>query len=524
MSSLSQLRQDLLRIAVKWGEGISRTGSPYGWLIDSREFLLQGDFLERVCEELGPRLEKFRYDSVAGYTLAAHPLALGLSAWAARQGRRLDINLIRREPKGDGLQRQIEGPPIRPGQRVLLIDDLINSGSTQVSAVRLVRQAGGVVAGVAVLLDYERGGAAWLRSQQIPVERLFTLAQIGIQKPPGLPELRPLWQQTGLNRGDYSAPKSSACFHGDKIFIGSDQGFLLCTRRSGEELWRYPVRDRQRGIHSTPCEWQGQVYFGAYDGYLYCVKAQTGELIWELRPAQWIGCSPLVDQGQLFVGVEFGQMGGSLIAVDARQGRQLWEAPAGDYVHSRPCLAGSRVCFGANDGVVRAVERTSGEPVWKFYTQGPIKSDLVSSGRRVLVASGDGFLYCLDGEDGSLLWKRRLSRQLYCRPLILEDRVLAGGDGTCLIACRLEDGQVDWAAPLGSSLVGGACHGAGGHIWATGVGGTIACFNQEGEPLGYWETEQPIRNRPEGDTELTCVADMAGNLYAFAWDNQSQRS
>ena len=59
MSSLNQLRLDLLRIAVKWGEGISRTGSPYGWLIDSREFLLQGDFLERVCEELGPRLDTY---------------------------------------------------------------------------------------------------------------------------------------------------------------------------------------------------------------------------------------------------------------------------------------------------------------------------------------------------------------------------------------------------------------------------------------------------------------------------------
>jgi len=139
MDSYSSLRRDLLRLAVKWGEGVSRNGEPYGWLIDSREFLLRSDHLERVCVELGPRLLKYSPDSLAGYTLAAHPLALGLRAWFAQQGRLLNVNLIRREPKADGLQRQIEGPPIQPGQRVLLVDDLINSGSTQVKAVQLVR-------------------------------------------------------------------------------------------------------------------------------------------------------------------------------------------------------------------------------------------------------------------------------------------------------------------------------------------------------------------------------------------------
>jgi orotate phosphoribosyltransferase len=524
MDSLSQLHKDLLRVAVKWGEGISRSGAPYGWLIDSREFLLQGDHLEQVCAELGARLESYSFDSLAGYTLAAHPLALGLSAWFAARGRRLKVNLIRREPKADGLQRQIEGPPIEPGQRVLLVDDLINSGSTQVSAVRIVRQAGGIVAGVAVILDYQRQGASWLAQENIPVERLFTLAQMGIQKPPGLPEPRPLWQIQGVNRGEYTAPKSSACFHKDKIFIGSDQGFLLCLNRHGEEQWRFEVRDRQRGIHATPFVWQDRVYFGAYDGYLYCVCAQSGKLLWELRPGQWIGSSALVDQGQLFVGVEYGQMGGSLIAVDALQGRQLWEATAGHYVHSGPCLAGPRVCFGANDGVVRAVDRESGALLWKFYTEGPIKSDLTSDGQRVLVAGGDGVLYCLEADGGALLWKRRLSRQLYCRPLICDDKVLVGGDGTCLIAVRLMDGQVEWSAPLGSSLVGGACLGAGGHLWVSGVNGVVACIGRDGKPLAYWESGQPIRNRPAGDAELTCVADLAGNLYAFDWANQSQRS
>lgn len=523
MNSLMMLQRDLLRMGVKWGEGVSRQGEPYGWLIDSREFLLQQDHLERVCAELGPLLEKYQIDSLAGYTLAAHPLAMGLRTWFAGRGRRLSVNLIRREPKPDGLQRQIEGPPIQPGQRVLLVDDLVNSGSTQVNAVRIVRQAGGVVAAVAVILDYERSGSAWLRGQNIPMERLFTLAELGIQKPTGLPKLQPVWQKSDVNLGRYNAPKSSVCLKGDKIWIGSDQGYLLCFNRQGKELWRYGVRDQERGIHGTPFEWEGRIYFGAYDGYLYCLCALTGQLHWELRPAQWIGASPLVDKGQVLVGIEYGEMGGGLIAVDAISGRQLWEAPAGNYVHSGACLAGSRVCFGCNDGIVRAVDRDSGKLLWRFYTQGPVKSDLVSDGQRVLVAGGDGVLYCLAAENGSLLWERRISRQLYCRPLLAGNLVMAGGDGTCLLALQLEDGEVAWVAPLGSPLLGGACLGAGDHIWASAVDGTIGCFSHDGRALAYLETGHPIRNRPAGDSELTCIADMAGNLYAFDWSH-SQRS
>ncbi|MBS2035710.1 PQQ-binding-like beta-propeller repeat protein [bacterium] len=521
---MNWIRQELLQVAVKWGEGISRTGEPYGWLIDCREFLLQKDYLARVCEELGPRLKEWGVDSLAGYTLAAHPLALGLSFWAARQGWQLDVNLIRREPKSDGLQRQIEGPPLRPGQRVALVDDLINSGSTQMSAVRIVRQAGGVVAGVAVLLDYERAGSQWLRSQAIPVERLLTLSELGIQRPRHCQALQPNWCVPALNLGQYSAPKSSAEIAGDRLYLGSDQGFVLCLDRAGEEIWRFWVRDRQRGVHSTPQLSEDRLYFGAYDGYFYCLQASTGQLIWEVQLGQWIGATCLLDGERLYVGVEYGEMGGCLMALDRLSGRRLWEAPAGHYVHSRACRVGDLVCFGANDGLVRALRPESGELVWKFQTLGPIKSDLSGNSQVLLVASGDGILYCLEGQSGRLLWQRRLGRQLYCRPLISGSRVLAGGDGTCLVALDLEDGRVCWAAPLGASIIGGACLGPDNQFWCAAVDGTIARFDQQGLPTGYLDTGHTIRNRVAGDGEQVLVASMNGPLYAFCKESQSQRS
>jgi adenine phosphoribosyltransferase len=60
-----------------------------------------------------------------------------------------------------------------PGARVLLIDDLIATGGTACAAVRLVRKAGGIVAGAAFVIDLpDLGGAARLREEGVPVTTL----------------------------------------------------------------------------------------------------------------------------------------------------------------------------------------------------------------------------------------------------------------------------------------------------------------------------------------------------------------
>ena len=68
MDSLLEVKRDLLEVAVKWGQGVARQGQPYGWLIDSHDFLLQGDHLERICALLGERVRNVEIDTVAGYT------------------------------------------------------------------------------------------------------------------------------------------------------------------------------------------------------------------------------------------------------------------------------------------------------------------------------------------------------------------------------------------------------------------------------------------------------------------------
>ena len=67
---------------------------------------------------------------------------------------------VRKESKAHGLQRKVEGPPLVPGERCLIVEDVVTSGGSTVQAIEAVRAEGYDVVGVVSVLDRLAGGAA----------------------------------------------------------------------------------------------------------------------------------------------------------------------------------------------------------------------------------------------------------------------------------------------------------------------------------------------------------------------------
>ncbi len=495
-----ELRRGLINVALKWGEGYDRSGKPYAWMVDTRELLLQGPYLHYAARLLWERLKPHRPEVVAGMTLAANPLVIALMYESRQDGQPVDGAIIRRAPKEDGLRKLVEGPLIRPGARVAILDDLVNAGHTQRQAMQAIAPFDCRVVAVGVLIDYLKEGALWLRELEIPLEALFTLPELGVTLEAELPSdaARLAWTFEGLNSGRYNAPKSTPAVTPEALYVGSDQGFLVALSHQGQELWRYSVRDQERGVHSSPLYVDGRVYFGAYDGYLYCV--QEGRLVWETRPGQWIGSSPTHHDDLIYVGIEYGEAGGSLLAVEAATGRQRWELKAGHYIHSSPLVDEPRgqVLVGANDGLVRAADLASGRLRWEFETGGPIKGQpVVDPDGTVFVASFDGQLYALSAGTGQELWRRRLSFQLYNTPLVYESLVIAGGSSGRLLALDRATGEVRWVAPTGASMVGGAALVGRDLLAAAGTDGQVFLYAAStGRPLWSHSTGVQVMGTP----------------------------
>ncbi|HEV2428908.1 MAG TPA: orotate phosphoribosyltransferase [Thermoplasmata archaeon] len=111
-------------------------------------------------------------DRLAGVELGAVPL-LAATSLAAR----LPFSVIRRAAKAHGTHQRIEGE-IPEGSLVLLIEDVTTSGGSVSEAVEVLRNAGGRVDRVLVVVDREEGARDRLASLGVRLESLATLAEL----------------------------------------------------------------------------------------------------------------------------------------------------------------------------------------------------------------------------------------------------------------------------------------------------------------------------------------------------------
>ena len=77
---------------------------------------------------------------------------------AGRRVRTLKAFFVRKERKEHGLQRWIEGPLLEPGERCLVVEDVVTTGGSTVKAIERINEEGFRVAGVVSVLDRLAGG------------------------------------------------------------------------------------------------------------------------------------------------------------------------------------------------------------------------------------------------------------------------------------------------------------------------------------------------------------------------------
>ncbi len=126
---------------------------------------LQSDF---ISQEIG--LDTF--DRIAGIPIAGIPFA-SLVAYNLRK----PFLYIRKGVRFHGRQRRIEGI-LTPGDRVLLIDDLITTGLSLVEAAKAIETEGGVAANAVVLLDRQEEGRKNLEKNGIKLHALLRISEI----------------------------------------------------------------------------------------------------------------------------------------------------------------------------------------------------------------------------------------------------------------------------------------------------------------------------------------------------------
>lgn len=115
-----------------------------------------------------------RIDAVGGLTMGADPigLAVGMFSFWVKDATPLQVFSVRKAPKGHGQTKLIEGN-FRKGDTVVVLDDVVTSGESTISAINAVVKEGGTVAFVAVLVDRQEGGRKKIETLGHSVVSLF---------------------------------------------------------------------------------------------------------------------------------------------------------------------------------------------------------------------------------------------------------------------------------------------------------------------------------------------------------------
>ena len=126
--------------------------------------------VELISAEIGPD----GIDAVAGGETAGIPFA----AFVAER-MSLPMSYVRKKPKGYGRNARIEGD-VRPGQIVLLVEDLATDGGSKLSFVEAIRDAGAECTEIAVVFHYGifPEAEAELSRRGLRINRLCTWSEV----------------------------------------------------------------------------------------------------------------------------------------------------------------------------------------------------------------------------------------------------------------------------------------------------------------------------------------------------------
>jgi orotate phosphoribosyltransferase len=181
MSARDKLVEELRTHALVIGEVTLTSGRTAQYYVDAKRAILRPAGFAALAELVAGLAREWGATAVGGLTMGADAPACAALAGGA------DVKafFVRKETKAHGLQRKVEGPPLQPGERCLIVEDVVTTGGSTVEAIEAVRNAGLEVVGVTTVVDRLAGGAEAIAaaSDGAPYRPLATIDDVYPERP-----------------------------------------------------------------------------------------------------------------------------------------------------------------------------------------------------------------------------------------------------------------------------------------------------------------------------------------------------
>lgn len=173
---IAELREHALVI----GEVTLTSGARAEYYVDAKRAILRPAGFAALGALVAWKVSDWEGTAVGGMTMGADPVACA----ALAGGSDAKAFFVRKEVKDHGLQRRIEGPPLAPEDRCVVVEDVVTTGGSTLAAIQALHEAGHEICGVISVLDRLAGaGAAIERAAGAPYVALTTIDDIYPDRP-----------------------------------------------------------------------------------------------------------------------------------------------------------------------------------------------------------------------------------------------------------------------------------------------------------------------------------------------------
>ncbi|MCM8795792.1 MAG: orotate phosphoribosyltransferase [Candidatus Omnitrophica bacterium] len=182
--SLVGLKKRLLCLlkkeALKKGKFILSSGKTSNYYLDGRVITLDAEGAYLVASIILKLIKDKKISALGGPTLGADPIVGAVAALSHIKKIPLKTFIVRKLAKKHGMRRKIEGPALKKGSKVILVDDVATTGKSLLEAKAALEELGVKVKRAIVMVDRGEGAQEALKRVGCRLDAIFTLNDLGI--------------------------------------------------------------------------------------------------------------------------------------------------------------------------------------------------------------------------------------------------------------------------------------------------------------------------------------------------------
>ncbi|MCW4001478.1 MAG: PQQ-binding-like beta-propeller repeat protein [Candidatus Bathyarchaeota archaeon] len=315
-----------------------------------------------------------------------------------------------------------------------------------------------------------------------------------------------LWNYT--THSSYSSPVlANGC-----VFIASINGYIYCLNAlTGTLVWSVYMNKTNIMQAVVPTVVDGKLYIGAGES-VYCLNASQGSQIWKYTTGAGITqSSPAVISGRVYIG----SIDKNMYCLDAVTGSLIWNFTTGSFVIASPIVANDIVYFGSHDYNFYALNASSGEMIWIRNAGFIVDSSPTFSEGKIYFGTKDGSFICLDASKGTFVWIHVAGSSITGAPAVVDGKVYFGSWDHKLYCLDAKTGEAIWTYTTGDTIAGASPAVANGKVYIGSYDHKIYCLNaNEGWVIWSYDTQTYVGTSPAIANGIV-YANSFDVLYAF---------